>query len=463
MTEHSNHPAAWQAIALLMLLFCAYNLNFIHGNTTDNIPSTALPASIIGEGDFDLDELRPLLSDNTQALDLALNVVGALQQREGHLVSSYPLGAAVLATPFFAIAHHVGYLREWHHYRVTAKIAASFMVALSAVFVLLALRASLPATAAPATTAWLLALCYGLGTSAWSISSQELWQHGPGNLCLAAAVCALVYFEKKPSQLLAFGAGLALGLAVYCRLLNAIPTAALTLFIVLHHRRYLASYLAPLVVMAVVIVEYNLRTYGNVSGGYDAIYQSPIHGWRNLTSATGYTHPLLQGLANILISPNRGLLVYSPFLILAFIMMPIVMIKPESPLQRYLVLWIVLMCIVLAKNTLWWGGSTFGPRYFSETCVALLLLLTTAWRFLQAHRLAMMLFAASAGLSIAIHGIGAFFAPCGWEKQPAITDLKPERFWDWRDLEVARCARYGLQHGFKAPEILRYQTGDQDL
>jgi len=458
MPSKSASKATWPALALALILLCIYNLNFRHGSTVDTISTTALPVSIIEEGNFDLDEFRTLLSTNTRALDVALIYFGGIQERDGHLVSSYPLGAAVLAAPFFAIAKQAGYLQQWHQYRVTGKVAASFMVALSAAFIYLTLLLFIENRAA-----WLIALLFGLGTSAWSISSQELWQHGPGTLCLAIAVYALALLEQKPSHRLGFIAGLFLGLAVYCRLLNAIPTAALSLFMLFHQRKYLAAYVAPLAAMAVVIAHYNLTTYGSLGGGYDAIYLSKVHAWRHLDSSSAYTNPLLKGLADVLISPSRGLLIYSPFLIVGFVAAPVLALRPHFALQRYLALWVALMCIVLAKNTLWWGGASFGPRYFSETCVALALLTGAAWPYLQRHRALLGLFLVSGIFSVFVHGTGAFFAPCGWESVPSLTDIKTERFWDWHDTEITRCMNYGLQNGFKPAEILLFKDGDQDL
>jgi len=454
----TSRNTPWLAIVLALMLFCIYNANFRHGSGVDTISTTALPISILHEGNFDLDEFRGLMSTHTRALDAALLYFGGMQQRDGHLVSSYPLGAAVLAVPFFAVADAFGYLQQWHHYRVVGKIAASAMVALSAAFVFLTLQLFIESSAA-----LIIALLFGLGTSAWSISSQELWQHGPGTLCLAVAVYALALIERRPSQRLGFIAGLALGLAVYCRLLNAIPAAALSLFVLLHHRKILLAYATPLAAMAVVIAAYNLTTYGNLSGGYDAIYQSKVHAWRELNSTNSYTNPLLKGLADVLISPSRGLLIYSPFLIPGCIATIVLIMRPRFALQRYLALWFLLMSIVLAKNTLWWGGATYGPRYFSEACVALVVLTAAAWPWMQRRRLALGLFLASGAFSIFVHGIGAFFAPCGWESDPVLTDVQPERFWDWHDPEIARCVHVGLQHGFKTPEILRYRDGDDDL
>jgi hypothetical protein len=56
-----------------------------------------------------------------------------------------------------------------------------------------------------------VALAYGLGTSAWSIASQALWQHGPAQFWLALAMLLLA---RNAS---AFGVGGALGMMVLCR------------------------------------------------------------------------------------------------------------------------------------------------------------------------------------------------------------------------------------------------------
>lgn len=458
MNDNPAKSAPVWAVALVVILLCAYNLNFRHGSGVDTIPATAQPVSLLNEGNFDLDEFRALLSYNTHALDASLVYFGSIQERDGHLVSSYPLGAAVLAVPFFAVAQSAGYLKQWHHYRVVGKIAASTMVALSALFIFLALRLTIETPAA-----WGIAMLYGLGTSAWSISSQELWQHGPGSLCLAIAVYALCRMEREPSRRLAGMAGFFLGFAVYCRLLNVVPVGAMALFMLIHHRRYLSAFLLPLFCMAGIIVYYNLATFGNLSGGYDAIYQSKIHGWRQLGSHNVYSHPLGQGLADILLSPSRGLLIYSSFLLPAFAGAVYFAVRPATPLQRYLILWVALMSMVLAKNALWWGGATYGPRYFSETCVALTLLVGGTWPYLKRHGFLKLLFVAAGTASIFIHGIGAFFAPCGWEASPVANDLKPERHWEWRDPEIRRCLDFGLQHGFKTPEILNFRDGDKDF
>lgn len=458
MPIQQSRVPVWPALVLAVLLFCIYNLNFRHGSTIDTIPTTALPASIIADGNFNLDRSRGLLSTNTRALEGCLVYFGCIQERHEHLVSAYPLGAAIMAVPVFAVAKYTGYLKQWHNYRVVGKIAASSMVALSALFVFLTLSLSIETKAA-----WIIALFFGLGTSAWSISSQELWQHGPGTLCLAIATYSLCLFERRPSHRTVFLAGFFLGFAVCCRLTNAIPAAALTLFVLIHHRKYLLSYIAPLALFAAFIAYYNLTTYGDLSGGYSALFYAPINGWRHVKPSDLFTHPLWRGFANIFVSPSRGLFIYSSFLVPAFFAAIYLTFRPKAALHRYLILWFVLTSILLAKNLSWWGGSTYGPRYFSETCVALTLLTGAAWPFVKRHRALLVVFIVSGIVSIVIHGIGAFFAPCGWELTPVPNDLKLQRHWEWRDTEIMRCANSGLTNGFKPFEILLFKNGDEDL
>ena len=230
LAEGVERSTLYPALVVGVVLFIAYNATFRHGNTPDTIPTTVMPVSILREGNLDLDEFRPLLSTQTEALKVSF-VFGALQERNGHLLSSYPMGTAFLAAPVYALAVSIGYLDSWHHYRVVGKVAASLLTALSAVFLFLSLRSLV----APAH-ALALTFLYGLGTAAWPIVSQELWQHGAGMLCLSIALYGCTLLERRSSRSAAFVVGGFLALAVTCRLLNALPALALSAFVLVRHR-----------------------------------------------------------------------------------------------------------------------------------------------------------------------------------------------------------------------------------
>lgn len=456
MSAKQTRTPIWLAFALTLLLFCLYNMNFRFGDSPDTIPSTVIPASILAKGTLNLDPSRAMLATSNMLAGsnstlFIISIFKAAQERDGHLVSSYPIGNALMAVPIYAIAKYSGHLEHWYQYRLAGKISASLMVALSAAFIFLTLNLTIETPAA-----WMIALFFGLGTSAWSVSSQALWQHGPGTLGLAIGTYALYRMEQRPTNFLAATAGLFLGLAIACRIPNFVAVGALTLFVLIHQRKYLPAYLFPLACVAGFIAYYNYRTFGDMKGGEGILLSSPIHAWRKIppTVAGFFSYPTGQGLANILVSPSRGILIYSPYVLPAFIGIVHFIFRPASLLHRYLSLWVMSMCIFLASIPIWWGGATYGPRYFSETCVALTLLAGAAWPTIKRHRILLASFILSGAISIVIHGIGAFFAPCGWELTPVPNDYKPERHWDWRDPEIARCAGYGWRNGFKPPEIL---------
>ena len=433
--------------ALVAVVFVLFNANLRGIGALDPIPSTLLPSSLLRDGDTDLSEFRPMLGE-AGWYDTTL-AFGTLQARDGRLVSSYPIGAALVALPVYAVPEALGWLSEWRDYQAIGKIAASLIVALSVGFVFLA-AAQISGTSAGAV----VALAYALGTGAWSTASQALWQHGPGMLCLSVALLLLLRLDRGGGAAAAVGAGIALALALLCRGLNLVPAAALGLFVLIRHPRQVWIFALPLAIASAWQAYYNVTVYGDVSGGYAAILQSDWHRSRGLTPATLFGHPLLEGLLGLLVSPGKGLLVYSPFLAI-----PLVGLVPASldrafPLGRYIALWMLLVLIPLAKNALWWGGTSYGGRYLTEASVGLSLVLAWAWPWLAVRRLALGLACASIATSIAIHGLGAFVAQCGWHEQPTIVDFDPARLWDWSDTEIERCARVGVRDGVHRMELL---------
>ena len=62
--------------------------------------------------------------------------------------------------------------------------------------------------------AFLIALAFGLGSCAWPVSSQALWQHPAGTFFLSLAAWLLLRSERRP--LAAAWCGAALGMAVLC-------------------------------------------------------------------------------------------------------------------------------------------------------------------------------------------------------------------------------------------------------
>ena len=426
----------------MVILFAIFNSNFRESASIDGLGNSLLPVSLIVEQDFDLDEFKPLLENQHQDLWAAAHIFGAFQQSNSShaTVNSYPPGAALLSVPVYLILSPFLDYDNFLHIKFAAKISASLLTALAAGFVFLNLRM----LGGSYTSSLMLTTAFGLGSAAWSLASQGLWQHAPGMLSLSLAIFALLKLHDSHHKGWAFLAGLALAMAVVSRNLNAIPAICLSLWMLLEKRDALIPFALPAVVGALLLFNLNFAYFGNITGGHEAIYHSAWHGWRGLNSSNVFQVPLLEGLANIYFSPSEGLLIYSPWLIAA-VCLSIQKIRSAKFLCIALIIWCVLISILLAKNALWWGGTGFGSRYTLEMTVAATLLVGLALqnRSLLSHSIC-------AGLivySMAVHCIGAFYAPCDWDLKPVSSDRHVERYWEWHDPEILRCASSGITNG----------------
>ncbi len=148
---------------LIYFVLILYFGNYRTLGASDTIPARYLPLSILREGDFDLDEFADLHGRPASS---------GMVYRETHLVSSYPVGASVLASPFYlpsAIGPMPGNSRFVGDLE---KFAAAFIVVLSVIVLYFAvLRLTTH------RMALLITIVYALATSSFSVSSQALWQH----------------------------------------------------------------------------------------------------------------------------------------------------------------------------------------------------------------------------------------------------------------------------------------------
>ena len=430
------------AVILTLVLVVIYNLNGRDSDSVDAVPATLLPVSLLTDRDTRLNEFQTLFQPQPKLLQAAV-VFGAVQKKDGDLISSYPLGGALLATPFYAVAQFFGVLdyHDWMSYRLTAKLTASIMVAVSAAVLFLVLIQLMPLPGA----LW-LSLAYGLGTGAFSIASQAMWQHAPGMLCLSLVLLGILNLDRRAigGTWVAFATGLALALAVICRNLNIFAAIAFTLYMLVYQRRLLLPYLLPLACFAAWLLHYNYTHFSNFTGGYDAILNSQWHRSRNLLETGMFNHPLGQGLLDTWLSPSKGVLIYTPFIAFAFA--PLVLkVTQHRRLMIICYIWLVLAAIVIAKNTLWWGGTSFGPRYFLELLIVMIFLIGLIYQKLPVtgrYTLNGLIM-----ISMMIHTLGVFYAPCGWADKPTWADFHPDRYRDWSDTEIERCLARGLQEG----------------
>jgi hypothetical protein len=317
------------------------------------------------------------------------------QLADGSWVSIRPPGSALVAVPFvapFAVRGEQPLSARGMY--VLGKAAGACSVALAAGLFFLVCRRLCPDAAWPAT------VLFALGTCLCSVASQALWMHGPAALWLCVALYLLTHegADRVPWRT---AAGLALGLAAVTR-----PTTVFfglaTGLTLLARRRWRATAWLTLggAVPVACLCLLNWWLFGNLFlGGYDN------DNWQE-------SPPFWLGLGGLLVAPSRGVLVYSPALLLAPLGLWRLRRDPTRPGDTggLILAWGAAAGVTVlfyARWYHWFGGWSYGPRMLCETMPVLCLLFGIAYQSLRAawgRRLGLALVA----LSVAVHLVGLF-------------------------------------------------------
>jgi hypothetical protein len=360
--------------------------------------------------------------------------------RGGHWYSTYPIGGPVLTAPLVwaavgvmklltpALSHFhasqpviAGFLNGDYvagHALIEMEVA-SFLLAVATVVIYFIARRYLPEK--PAV---ILALLYALATPAYSVGGRALWQHSPSMLLLAIIILMLLKAEEKPS--LAGWVGLPVALSYTVRPTDSLFVILFTAYVAARYRKYLPWYLLLALPVAAVFLMYNYSLYHELLSPY---YHSRLDGFY-----PGNWPRFEEGLAGNLVSPSRGLLVYTP--VFLFSIWSMARGLWDTALKKWLAAltlahWIAVSSYVAC----WWAGMCYGPRFFSDlTPVLVLFLIPYFIRWEELSRAVRTAFVAFALIGLAMHLRGGWSsAVYEWNVRPASVDQHPERNWEWRD------------------------------
>ena len=345
--------------------------------------------------------------------------------KPGVYVSSYGAATGLFALPFVAAVYpFVNDLPKrsdllW----LLAKLAASFAVAGSAWFLFL-----VGAEYLRLSTAVVLTLIYGLATSAWSVSSQALWQHGPGEFFLALGMFCLFRANAKTSSeglsssksgSAPYAAGLAFSLAFMCRPTNSVAVLA-GLIVLLADRRAALRYLVAGVAVATLFFAYNLHYFDRL------IAFGQVTSLAERANAGGalalWKHSFTSGLAGVLLSPSRGLFVYSPiFIVSAWAAFHIWRERRWLPLRAAAIaaagIW-----LVSAGWSGWWGGWCYGYRLVVDSAILLAFLAIPVAEKIRHRRGLTVLLGVLVLWSVGVQTVGAFvYDVSGWNGREGYT------------------------------------------
>ena len=351
-------------------------------------------------------------------------------------VGIFGIGASLTALPVYGLLDlfvDVASNRYW--WWQGAKLTASLLVAFTALLVFLTLLRLVPMTSAV-----LGALAFGLGSSAWSISSQALWQQTPYLFFLVLG--AYFLFVSSGRKDAAAYCGMALGMAVLCRPTGAFAVVCVGVYFLSICRTRLLYYVLGGLPFAFVLGAYNTYcfgspfTFGQGLAG-ESIAQFKLGDGAGVWSLSTW----VEGFAGLLVSPSRGLVFYSP--VMLFGLFGIVLTWRQRQRFATLIPLQVAMAIEFAVEALhfdWWGGWTYGPRPVADTMGFLALSMApaieTSIRTRWLRRLLIVLLA----YSIAVQFIGAWsYNIIGWNNKGNMNIDEPQhhhRLWSIRDNQI---------------------------
>lgn len=429
-------PSRTTACVIFVVTLIVFLVSPVH-QMTDSKYSMLLSYNLLKRGTFALDGyglLRPVVEQQA-----GYGTIGRIYQLElvnGRLFYSYPPGSSILSIPFVAVLDLVGvspvnpdgsYNRVGEIF-IQVGIASILMAALASILYLTS-RLILPFW-------WsvVVALSGVLGTQVWSTASRGLWSHTWGTFLLGVVLWMLMVQEKRDRPLNPVLAGTLLSWTYFVRPTNSVSILAITLYILLFHRRLFIRYATTGAAWFAAFIAYSWHYFGQIVPRYYRGYPLRLGSFWS-------------AVAGNLISPSRGLFVFVPVLI--FVTYLLARYWRKLPLPRLVVLALTAAAghaVVISGVKGWWAGHSYGPRYFTDMVPWFVLLGILGVRAMldsrdepgsQSGSFGFRIELAIAGilllLSVLIHGHGAFsHAAWMWNVVPVNVDRQPARVWDWR-------------------------------
>lgn len=380
--------------SLGLVLLAAYLSTFRwHGG--DDAPNSLIPFCLLRHGTL---TLEPVLDpwfvgklDNFTVLHL------------GKHLSIYPIAPGLLALPVYLVTALSGVAISEPALHGLSKLSGALITAFSAV----ALRRALTGRCT-AGFALALSFVYGLGSWAFSVSSQALWQHGPAALGVSLALWGFNENGRRWDALAGFG----LGLAVAARPDSVFFLAAGSLYVLFFKRERLASFILGAALPLGLLAGYWLAYTGRLRPP-EAEFQGRI--FRAFQP---------EAFFGLIASPTRGLLLFFPPAVFGIFGAW----RSRDALVRMMTAACAGPWLLLCFYNTWVGGSTFGPRYFAVAALALCWASADLERWLAAAPIRARAWSFACAAALLTHAAGGYLLWPGSDQ----FDLEKATLWTWR-------------------------------
>ena len=298
-----------------------------------------------------------------------------LQEVDGRVYHLYPAAPAVLNVPLVAVCEWLGVSvydedGEFDHGAEIFVLRVGAALVTAATVALLFLMARWFLSRGWALT---LTLVFAFGTPLFSTASRPYWNHTWAVFFLSLGLYCLLAPQTRRRLLRDACGATALSWAFFCRPTLAISVLAATALVVATRRRRLlplalvgGGWAALYVGFSVVVFGKPLPTYFNTP--------QASSGRLEVERLLGFH---LEGALGSLFSPARGLFFFTPILLLILLVLAWAWRVLDRPRRRLALAGLAVLVAhwhTVSSFDFWWGGASFGPRYFTDVLPWFLLL-----------------------------------------------------------------------------------------
>jgi hypothetical protein len=410
-------------IALLSLtIFALILFSRTSYRDCDSLGCLLTSQAIVTHGTVKLDAYRAMLKQHEAVYTYRIIT------KNNHLYYRYPLGTCIYSVPFVWLANLTGQDMSTviNNNPVCDKRLQKVLSALIVTACFVLVYGLCRCFLAPLAS-FLLSLVFILGGPLISTMGAALWNLDMEVMFLLLALLMIVYDDRKIVAMNPYWLSFFLFSAYFCRPTAAIFVALVVLYVLLFKPRTTFIKLSlSCFLLFLVFVLFSLVEYQSILPPY---YDQRLH------SDTFWT-----GLYGNLLSPARGLFIYSPYLLLAFLgLCRFYKELIRSRLMWLAILWFCFHLVMIAKQPTWWGGHSFGPRYLTDVFPACILITILIWSYVsttlsqRSRNVLITIFLCCSLISIFINTYQGLYNPATgkWNNSPNI-DEYPIYLFDWK-------------------------------
>ncbi|MEI2742101.1 MAG: glycosyltransferase family 39 protein [Candidatus Competibacter sp.] len=411
--------------ALSLLIFMI--VIFARGFNSDSDPrgSLLVSQSIIKHGTVKLDAYQEkifnrygcVITNNADWYDCVI------YRKNGHYYYYFPLGTSIISVPFIAVLNLVGLdilsYSSGISYEMYLQIIIS-AISSTLTFLFLFLLACLYLDS---NKSLIISAITWFGTSFASTTATALWSHNFSTLFALSAI----YFSIRSVKHQKYKSWPAIATSLFfsylCRptLILLAPFLIAYIFVFSKKTAFYISFL--FVAFFMIFVGFNLREFGQILPDY--YYPNRLSGGEQFFRA----------FYGNLLSPARGLVVFSPILMLVIVYFRKITLSLRQDKALLLILiWPIIHLIVISRFSHWWAGWSYGPRLMTDALPGIYLWLVLAVAKLDFYKPIQLGSVIVLGaLSIYINTFQGLFNEYTqrWNAEPNI-DLHPDYLFDWR-------------------------------